>query len=219
MDLNLAEVKSWLAIVLSAANVVRIGKDFFNKPRLSIKQDEKKYPSIYAPARTYTSVGISRKYLRIHVENRGNVAAYKCKARLRVIRTVDQQYPAIEDVVLVWEGSKGDVNMNTTIEKDVHPNAPELLHVIFSDSSFPNIPVEPSNPIHAVISSKNMLDTFNPRIIEHGFVVGDFVFGIIVNTERAKCISYFKVHIDSEWDKLSMRKLSVFETLRIKSPS
>jgi hypothetical protein len=141
MYLNLAEVKSWLAIALSAANVVRIGKDFFNRPRLSIKYDENKHPSIYAPARTYPSAGISRKYLRIHVENNGNVAAHKCKARLRVIRTVNQQYPAIEDVVLAWEDSEGDVNMNTTTEKDVHPNAPELLHVIFSDSSFPDIPI------------------------------------------------------------------------------
>ena len=193
---------------------------FFNKSRLSIKHDEREYPSIYAPTRTYTSVNISRKYLRIHVENKGNVTAYKCKARLRVIRTVDQQYPTIEDVQLAWEGSKGDINVNTTIEKDIYPNAPELLHVIVSDSSFPNIPVEPSNhPIHAVISSKDTLDTFNPRIIEHGFVVGDFVFGIIVTAERAKCISYFRVHIDSQWDKLSMKKLSVLETLRIRSPS
>ena len=54
-----------------------------------------------------------------------------------------KQYPAIEDVQLAWEGQSGDVNVNTIIEKDIPPYGEELLHVVFSDSSFPNTPVDP----------------------------------------------------------------------------
>jgi hypothetical protein len=72
------------------------------------------------------------------------------------------------------------------------------LHIIFSDSSFPNTPVDPPTPIHAVISSKQDLDTFSLHV-EHGFVVG-----------------IFKVHVGKQWDRLEMKQLSWSQRRRVK---
>lgn len=97
-------------------------KGFFNRPRLRIKHNQKKYPSTYAPERTYQSEDISRRYLRIHVKNRGKKKAENCVAKLIVILQNDeQQYPAIEDIQLAWEGQAGEVNVNTTHKKDIQP--------------------------------------------------------------------------------------------------
>jgi hypothetical protein len=195
-------------------------KRFFNRPRFRIEHDENRYPSIYAPARTYLPLDISRKYLRIHIRNKGKTVAQNCKASLIVIRSYpkQQQYPAIEDVQLAWEGSSNEVNVNTTIAREIQPDERALLHVIFSDSSFPNIPVKPPTPIHAVISSKETLDTsFQPRIIEHGFVIGDFNIEITThsdNTKAHKC--YFRVHVGEQWDMLSMKRMTWFEVSRLR---
>jgi hypothetical protein len=69
-----------------------------------------------------------------------------------VIETIPQQYPSIQEVALTWEGVAGDVNMNTSVEKDIQPNSKELLHVGFSDSTFNTTSVNPPTSIHAVIS-------------------------------------------------------------------
>jgi hypothetical protein len=127
---------------------------------------------------------------------------------------VKQQYPALQEVALTWEGSAGNVNMNTSVEKDIQPNSKELLHVVFSDSTFPAMSVDPPIPIHAVISSKDILDTFeNQHIIERGFIVGDFIVKITITSNNAKLYkSYFSVHVDTEWDKLRMKRLDWLET-------
>jgi hypothetical protein len=48
--------------------------------------------------------------------------AENCVAKLIVILQNDeQQYPAIEDIQLAWEGQAGEVNVNTTHKKDRQP--------------------------------------------------------------------------------------------------
>ena len=136
-------------------------------------------------------------------------SAENCKAKLRVIPEDDgKQYPAIQDIQLAWEGQEGDVNVNTTLEKDIQPhNGRELLHVVFSDSSFPNIPA----PIHAVVSSKQALDTFSLHI-EHGFVVCSFIVKITITSYNSKtCTSFFKIDVGNQWNSLKMNKLSWLE--------
>jgi hypothetical protein len=130
-----------------------------------------------------------------------------------VIETIPQQYPSIQEVALTWEGVAGDVNMNTSVEKDIQPNSKELLHVGFSDSTFPTTSVNPPTSIHAVISSKDLLDTFdNQHIIERAFIVGDFTIKIIITSDNAKsCNSYFSVHVGKEWNELRMKRLSLFK--------
>lgn len=176
-------------------------------------EHDNKYPSIYAPERTYRD--IHRKYLRIYVKNKHGSIACCCRSTLRVIPTIQQQYPAVQDVALTWEGSAGDVNMNTSIEKDIQPNSRELLHVVFSDSTFPLIAVNPPTPIHAVVSSKDVLDTFdNQNIIERGFIIGKFTIRITVTANNAKSHeSYFVVYVDKKWNKLKMKRLSRFKSL------
>ena len=104
--------------------------------------------------------------------------------------------------------------MDTSIEKDIQPNSKELLHVVFSDSTFSTMPVDPSAPIHVVISSKDVLDTFdNQHIIERRFIVGDFIIKITITSDNAKSHkSCFSVHVDTEWDKLRMKRLDWLET-------
>jgi hypothetical protein len=125
-----------------------------------------------------------------------------------VIQSIPQQYPAIQEVALTWEGVAGEVNTNTSVEKDIQPNSRELLHVAFSDSTFPTTNTDPTTPIHAVISSKDLLDTFdNQNIIERGFIVGDFIIKITITANNAKsCYSYFSVHVGKEWNELNMKR-------------
>jgi hypothetical protein len=192
---------------------IQDNKGFFSKPKLVVEHDEK-YESIYAPERTYQPQNIHRKFLRIYVGNKGGSIARRCTAILMVRPTVEQQYPAVQEVALTWEGLAGDVNMNTSIEKDIQPNSKALLHIVFSDSTFPNTYVDPPTPIHAVISSKDILDTFdNQHIVVRGFIVGDFIVRITVTSNNAKSHkSYFNIHVDTEWDKLYMKRLNWLKT-------
>jgi hypothetical protein len=116
---------------------------FFRKPKLKIQHDEVKFPAIYAPQRTYTDTQVSRKYLRIDVRNSGGKTATDCEARLITIPTIQQPYPAIQEVTLGWVGSVDGVNENIVSRKDIDPKSRELVHVVFSDSSFPIIEVFP----------------------------------------------------------------------------
>jgi hypothetical protein len=38
-----------------------------------------------------------------------------------ILQNDEQQYPAIEDIQLAWEGQAGEVNVNTTHKKDIQP--------------------------------------------------------------------------------------------------
>jgi len=202
------------------ASIRKRRNGFFRRARLHIQHNERRYSSIYAPARTYPNIGISRKYLRIQVRNRGKEVATNCEARLIVIRTIAQQSPAIEEVILGWEGTVGNVNKNIQRTQFIDPKSRQLLHIVFSDSTFPTIQVDPPNPIHAVISSKATLDSFiNPRIIEHGFVPGQFIVKISVTSENANCHEYFKIDVNNQWDKLSMKKLSWLEKRKLNDDS
>lgn len=98
--------------------------------------------------------------------------------------------------------------------RHIQPGEKGLIQVIFSDSAFSTISVRPPNPIHAVISSKEALDAFHPRIIEHGFTVGDFKIEIAITSDNSRPHkSYFRVHVGNQWDRLSMSNLSWFEGL------
>ena len=129
----------------SALNAVRMIKDFLMNPELVVEYDEK-YSSEYSPKLTYQPQNIWRKFLRIHVRNKHRRIAYCCRATLMVRRLVAQQNPAVQEVALTWEGWSGNVNMNTSLEKDIQPNSKELLHVMFSDSTFPTTHVDPPVP-------------------------------------------------------------------------
>lgn len=66
---------------------------------------------------------------------------------------MQQPYPAIQEVILGWEDSVDSVNENIGPRKEIDPKSRELVHVVFSDSSFPARLVDPPDPKHAVISS------------------------------------------------------------------
>ncbi|MGB7955091.1 MAG: hypothetical protein WCF23_14020 [Candidatus Nitrosopolaris sp.] len=67
-----------------------------------------------------------------------------------------QQYPAVQEIALTWEGSAGDVNMSTSVEKDRQPNSKELLHVMIFWSV---VSTTTHTPIYIVIPSKDVFDT------------------------------------------------------------
>lgn len=103
--------------------------------------------------RTYIDTQVSRTYLRVHVKNSGGETATNCEARLITIPTIQQPYPAVQEVTLGWEGSVDNVNENIEPRKEIGPKSRELVHIVFLDSSFPARPVDPPDPKHAVISS------------------------------------------------------------------
>jgi len=136
-------------LVLNNTSYSHRGKSrnrFFRKPRLKIQHNEDRFQAIYAPRRTYTDTQISRTYLRIHVKNSGRETATNCQARLITIPTIQQPFPAIQEVILGWEGTVDGVNENIESRKEIDPKSRELVHVVFSDSSFPTIPVVPPEP-------------------------------------------------------------------------
>ncbi len=132
------------------------------------------------------------------------------------IPTVDQPYPAIQEVILGWEGSVDGVNENIEPGKDINPKSRELVHVVFSDSSFPTISVDPPPPKHAVISSTAALTAQTPRIVENGYSPADYDIKITVTSGNVSCRGYFRLHVDTQWNRLSMRKLSWFEKRRLR---
>jgi hypothetical protein len=188
---------------------------FFRKPKLKIQHDEANLPAIYSPQRTYTDTQISRTYLRIHVRNSGGETATNCEARLITIPTVEQPYPAIQEAILGWEGSVDGVSEKIEPRKDINPKSRELVHVVFSDSSFPTIPVDPPEPKHAVISSMSALRSERPRIVENGYSPADYDIKITVTSGNVSCRAYFRLHVDAQWNRLSMRKLGWLEKRRL----
>jgi hypothetical protein len=155
----------------------------------------------------------------MRVRNKGKKKAENCIAKLRVIpQNNEQQYPAIQDISLAWEGQTRDVNVDITLKKDIQPHGEELLHVIFSDSSFPNVPADPPTPIHAAISSKENLGTFSLHI-EQGLVVGNYVVKITItsdDTHKKPYTAFFNVFVDKEWNNLEMKRLSWSKRRRVK---
>jgi hypothetical protein len=118
-------------IITTHNNSNKHDKRFFNRLRLHITHNQKKYPSIYAPERTYQPQNTSRRYLRIHVKNKGKKKAENCTAKLRVIPQNDeQQYPAIEDIQLAWEGKIGEVNVDT-IPKKIYNRMERNFYILF----------------------------------------------------------------------------------------
>jgi hypothetical protein len=173
----------------------------FFRPRISIEYNTKQ-TSIYSVDRTYSISGNSRRYLRVNVKNAvfASKLASNCNASLIVIPlNSEKQHPAIEYVRLMWEGEADEVNVNIQTRVHIQPGEKRLLHMIFSDSTFPSILVNPPSPIHASISSKEALDTFHPRIIEHGFPVGDFIVEVTITSDNSRpCKCYFMVNVGSE---------------------
>ena len=75
--------------------------------------------------------------------------------------------------------------------------------------------MNPPSPIHAVISSKEALQSLTPRIIEHGLVPGNFIVKITVTSEKANCHECFEIHIDREANKLTMKKFLGSKNVRL----
>lgn len=194
---------------------------FFRRPRLKIQYDENRFPAIYVPQRTYVDTQVSRTYLRVYVKNFGGEPARDCEARLITIPTVKQPYPAIQEVVLGWEGSVDGVNDKIESNKDIEPKSRQLVHIVYSDSSFPARDVKPPEPKHAVIASTAALTDVRPRIVENGYSSADYVIRISITSESAStsCSEYFRLHVDNRWNKLSMRKLTWLEKRRIRDLS
>ncbi|MGH9911853.1 MAG: hypothetical protein ACRD4W_05380 [Nitrososphaeraceae archaeon] len=192
---------------------------FFRKPELIIEYDNKR-PNIHWPARTCTfnDVTIHRQYLRVNIWNKGQGPAEHCKARL-IVKPINnqKQYPSIEYVELAWGGDTRYIQVNTITEESIQPKERKLLHIIFSDSQFPSVKGDPPNPIHACILSKQNLERVGIFPVEQGFIVGEFVVEITVVSGRAHVREEFIIHVDEEWSKLSMEKMRIPLTTRIKS--
>ena len=103
--------------------------------------------------------------------------------------------------------------------KDIVPKSRELVHVVFSDSGFPTIQVVPPEPKHAVISSKEALTAERPRIVENGYSSGDYNIKITITSNNARSIEYFRLHVDADWKRLAMRKLTWFEKRKFRDYS
>ena len=173
----------------------------FFRPILRIEFDSQKESNTFAPAHNDT------KYLKIKVRNSGKSTANNCNAKVKVIADELHHFmdvPSLDKYyALVWgsEPDLSDLKDTVNIQKDNW----DILHVVFANSSFPSTQVAAPTR-YASFSKKERLKT-NEVVIQDSFTVGDFLIEIIVNSDETNTRAHFKVHVDTDYTKLSMNML------------
>jgi hypothetical protein len=183
---------------------------FFNRPRLRIECEEKKEPNVFTPERGDT------KYLRIRVKNKGRRSAENCRARLTVIEDErdSARYPSTDPKPLPW-GRSLELN-HLQEEANIHPFiGEELLHVAFSALWFCNEQLGIKYHRYAEISTLERLRRNDLRE-EDSFTIGDFIVEVIVTSEGAFTKGKLRIHVEENFHKIGIKKLSRFEVLKYK---
>jgi hypothetical protein len=183
---------------------------FITRPRLHIECEENKEPDIFTPLSEGT------KYLRIWVKNKGRRTAENCRARLIVMEDGGDplRYPTTDPKPLPW-GRLLDLS-DLKCETSIHPFiGEELLHVAFSAEWFGNEQPDVKYHRHAQIS---ILDRIrgNQFRKEDGFTLGDFIVEVIITSEGAFTKAKLLIHVEKDFRRIGIKKLSRFEVLKYK---
>ncbi|SRR6266487_3413011 len=188
---------------------------FFRRPRLYIEHNESEEPNVFAPAHEFVSSGpvqrfFRQKYLRVRVYNKGRTTARNCRARLHVLPTGNNPslYPSTDPKRLTWGRSPDKSDLSTEI--DIHPfKDDELLHVIFSDSSFADSIVGSIAGRFAEVSTfQNLQPTPTILRVEDSFAHGDFLAELTVTSEDAHAKAKLRIHVERDFLSIRIRKLS-----------
>ena len=186
-------------------------KEEESKPILSIEySNEKNQQATFAPELELVdtalhpiygaSTRIIRKYLRVLVKNTGGGVARNCKANLRLVRFESERAPTDDSKALVWEGRLLERNIAAK-------GGSELLHVVFSDSSFD----ERSDNIHALVSKDENLYPQIRNVIwaQDAFGIGIFEVELTIMSEEGSSVkAMLRINVTKSFKELSMEKLS-----------
>jgi hypothetical protein len=183
---------------------------FFNRPRLHIECEEKKEPNVFSPEREDT------KYLRIRVKNKGRRTAENCRARLTVIGDEGDsaRYPSNDPKPLPW-GRLLELN-DLQEETNIHPFiGEELLHVAFSAVWFCN--EQPGIKYHRY-AEISILDRIKGNQLreDDSFTTGNFIVEVFVTSEGAFTKAKLRIHVEDNFHRIGIKKLSRFEVLKYK---
>jgi len=203
-QIQLSIPMEWITAILSIIDlgvVVAIIKLWREKPKLSIEYNKKNqdvfFPE-YIIGQDEKSQNIIRRDIQVRIENKGGVAR-KCKAYLQLIKSYKSTIvPSKEEKHLIWAR-----NNSEEIDIDAKKGR-ELLHIVFSDSYLK----KKGGGYCAFISTKSAFKTpFNRA--QEGFGTGDFeVELIVISEEGSSSKAQFRLHVDKDFRKLSMEKIS-----------
>lgn len=144
--------------------------------------------------------GIKRKYVKVRIKNTGGASAIKCKAELRVLRTVgnntEQRHPS-DTKILCWD-SEQIKYMNIGKKPDN-----ELLHIAFADSNFEQLHLAGDLDIYALSSTKESLYPTAPfRRAQDAFGIGDFEVDLNVTGDDASTKKRMILHVERNYERL-----------------
>lgn len=180
------------------------------KPQLSIEHDEKGLPSVFAPEIQFFGKNKKpftiQKFLKVRIKNSGGIAR-NCKGELRLIKQSESTIVFSEDFkLLTWDSKPLLLQMDIGAK-----SGSALLHVAFSDSHLEKQHGE-DNAIYAFASTIDALTdskkySFFP--LQHGFGIGDYEIEIIITSEDGSSANaQFRLHVDKDFRKLNMMKIS-----------
>jgi hypothetical protein len=197
---------SLIALMISVINLLRSIAS--GRAALHIDFDCNKDPNTFCPAHGFGN--FEQKYLRVRVRNNGWGVASNCSAYIHVPvpRVADSaNYPSTELKPLAFGRTPDKTDLSPSVE--IHPKIGHaILHVIFSDSSFANIPIRNAPRRYASISILERLQNNDLRV-EDSFTLGDFDINLLVTSDRGHCKGKLRVHVDTNHLALSMTKLSL----------
>jgi hypothetical protein len=197
---------------VGGVEILRFFRDSYReeriKPKLSIDYDKEN--SIFFPEEDIIDsdrniIG-KRKYQKICIKNSGGVAR-NCEAELRMIKWDSSAIaPSKEPKLLVWWDSSKD---NILLKQDIGGKiGAKYLYVVFSQEIFVNKHTD-SNNIYAFVSTKEERYPKDIRPRYNGFGVGEFEFKVTVASEDGSFVkSIFRLHVDKDFRKISMEKIS-----------
>ena len=195
----------------SGVEILNLFRDYyrgvFEKPKLLIEHNKEE--RIYSPELSQTSPDGTKNNIRplkVLIRNTGGIAR-NCRAELRVTnwdkKTIS---PTEAPKFLTWCNQLSNI---PSIQKDIARNRDEFLHVVISDSRLENLP-DRKDEIFAFVSTIDSIYSGSSGYPgEYGFGMGDFEIELIVTSENdAFKKSKFLLHVDKDFRKLSMEKIS-----------
>ena len=213
----IAMIISVLSLIIGIMALVRT--HLFSRARLRIEHHSTNQGAEYQPEQTYlTATGQfirDQKYLRIKIRNNGLAVASDCRGQLRAIipRNANQMnYPSN-----VWK----DLAFGNTPDKrdlsdlrQIHPRGgEELLHIVFSDTHFPNILLQGAPQRLASVSIIDHMNN-NDTNVANSFALGIFILQIRVLSDTGRCGAHFILQVgNNSFRDLRMRRLSWRESL------